>query len=386
MKKRILIFSVAYHPFVGGAEVAVKEITDRLSHKASDGAVELEFEMITLNLDGLQKSEEQVGNVKVYRIGGKGRVYKLLFPFSAYVKARTLHKIHSYNAVWSIMASFGGFAASFFKRKNPHVPFILTLQEGDPIEYIQRQVRFVYPLFKNIFKRATIVQTISTYLATFAREMGVQGEIHVIPNGVDTILFTKTFSDSELEIVRQEIGKEPGERFLITTSRLVVKNGIKDVIAAMTLLPSSVKFIILGIGPLEQELRKQVEDLDLGKRVVFVGQKEYQDIPKYLAVSDIFIRPSRSEGMGNSFIEAMAAGIPVIATPVGGIPDFLKDRETGLFCNVQDPESVKETIELLLSDTMLREYIKTQAQAMVFEKYDWNTVVKAMQDKVFSKV
>ncbi|MDQ3076554.1 MAG: glycosyltransferase family 4 protein [bacterium] len=378
MKKRILIFSVAYHPFVGGAEVAVKEITDRSS--------DYEFEMITLNLDGLQKSEEQVGNVKIYRIGGKGRVQKLFFPFSAYVKAQRLHKIYPYDAVWSIMASFGGFAASFFKRKNPYVPFILTLQEGDPIEYIKRQVRFVYLLFKNIFKRATIVQTISAYLAIFAREMGVQGEIQVIPNGVDTKIFTQQFSNPELEIVRQEIGKEPGERILITTSRLVVKNGIKDVISAMTSLPPSIKFVIVGIGPLEQELRRQVEDLKLGKRVLFLGQKRYHDIPKYLAVSDIFIRPSLSEGMGNSFIEAMAAGVPVIATPVGGITDFLKDRETGIFCKVNNPESIKEKVELLLSDQNLKETISSHAKTMVLEKYDWDTVVKAMQDKVFSKV
>ncbi len=378
MKKRILIFSVAYHPFVGGAEVAVKEITDR-THQ-------YEFEMITLNLDGKQKSEERIGNIKVYRIGGKGRMYKLLFPFSAYIKARSLHKNHPYNAIWSIMASFGGFAASFFKRSFPEVPFILTLQEGDPIEYIKHQVRFVYPLFNTIFKRATIVQTISTYLGHFARDMGVKENIFVIPNGVDTNLFTKTFTDAELEIVRQEIGKEPGERVLITTSRLVVKNGIKDVLSAMALLPYSIKFIILGVGPLEHELRKQVADVHIDKRVLFLGQKAYQDIPKYLAVSDIFIRPSLSEGMGNSFVEAMAAGIPVIATPVGGIPDFLHDNETGVFCQVNNPESIKEKVELLLADGDLRAKIQLQGRELVLEKYDWNIVVKVMQDKVFSKI
>ena len=78
--KRILIFSVAYYPtFIGGAEIAVKEITDR-TH-------DLEFDMITLNLDGKQKLQERIGNVMIYRIGGPGRFSKLLFPFTAAQKA-----------------------------------------------------------------------------------------------------------------------------------------------------------------------------------------------------------------------------------------------------------------------------------------------------------
>ncbi|MES2437253.1 MAG: glycosyltransferase family 4 protein [Patescibacteria group bacterium] len=374
MKKKILIFSVAYHPFIGGAEVAVKEITDRLH--------EYEFDMVTLNLDGKQLPYERIGNIDVFRVGMKGRLSKLLFPFTAYYFANRRHRTEKYDATWSIMASFSGFAALFFKLIHPKIPFFLTLQEGDSLQHIKRQVGILYFLFKKIFKKADRIHAISQFLATFGKDMGATCPIVVIPNGVDTTVFMKTFSDAQLELVFKELGKEKGERLLITTSRLVAKNGIGDVIAAMALLPHSIKFAVIGIGPLEDTLRKQVADLKLTERVLFLGQKENVDLPKYLAVSDIFIRPSLSEGQGISFIEAMAAGIPVIATPVGGIPDFLEDRKTGLFCRVNDPQSIVESVTEILDNHELKEQIVQNAQDMAKNKYSWPLIVKRI-DKEF---
>ncbi|MBX4197906.1 glycosyltransferase family 4 protein [Candidatus Parcubacteria bacterium] len=384
--KRILIFSVAYHPFVAGAEVAVKEITDRLSHKASAGAVELEFDMITLNLDGKQKSEEKIGNVMVYRIGGKGRIHKLLFPFTAYFKASKLHKKLTYDAIWSIMASFSGFAAVFFKMSNPKVFFILTLQEGDPISYIKRQVWFVYPLFRRIFWKADLVQAISNYLADFARSMGTQARVEVIPNGVDLKIFLMKNDHIEVKSIRQELGIQPDDKVLITTSRLEVKNGVRDIIESLKFLPTNVKLIIVGIGTLERKLKAQVKTLGIQDRVVFLGFKNNSDLPKYLHAADVFIRPSLSEGMGISFIEAMAAGVPVVATPVGGIPDFLKDWQTGLFCAVDDPESIADRVNIFLKDSKARTEIVRIAHTLVTQKYDWSRIADEMRNKVFSKI
>ena len=121
-------------------------------------------------------------------------------------------------------------------------------------------------------------------------------------------------------------------------------------------------------------------------RVKFLGYIPHNEMPQYLHVSDIFIRPSLSEGMGNSFIEAMASGIPVIATPVGGIIDFLRDGETGLFCEVQNPKSIAQKGEKLIKDRESRDYIVKNAQKMVNEKYDWNIIAKDMKDNVFLKV
>jgi glycosyltransferase involved in cell wall biosynthesis len=92
-----------------------------------------------------------------------------------------------------------------------------------------------------------------------------------------------------------------------------------------------------------------------------------------------------SEGFGNSYIEAMAAGIPVIATPVGGIVDFLKDGETGLFCEVQNPRSIAQKVEKLIKDKESRDYIVRNAEQMVKEKYDWGKISGEMR-KVFFRL
>src|SRR3989344_6719554 len=98
----------------------------------------------------------------------------------------------------------------------------------------------------------------------------------------------------------------------------------------MVLLPAY-ELVIAGSGPQEQELKKLIRDLNIAGRVKFLGTVSQEELPALLATSGLFVRPSRSEGLGIAFLEAMAAEVPVIATPIGGIPDFLKDYVTGLF-------------------------------------------------------
>ncbi len=155
--------------------------------------------------------------------------------------------------------------------------------------------------------------------------------------------------------------KKPNDVFLITTSRLVDKNAVDDIVRAVALLPERVKLLVVGEGPNAEALWNLGVELGVEKRVRFIGHVLYKDIPAYLAISDIFIRPSLSEGMGNSFVEAMAAGIPVIGTPVGGIVDFLFDPQspqgsiapTGLFCRVRNPQSIADAVNRLTEDPKL---------------------------------
>lgn len=400
--KRVLIFSLVYYPdLVGGAEVAIKEVTERIS------PTDIEFDMITLRLNSTLPRFEKIGNVNVYRIGFGVKhpkidellvfplvLNKYLFPFIGFLKARALHKKNPYDGIWAMMANYSAFAALFFKMWFIEVPYLLTLQEGDPIEYIKQRVRMVYPLFKRIFKRADFLQTISNYLAQFARDMGYNGPLAVVPNAVDIAHFSREYSGDELFSLKQKLKKGAvDDIFLITTSRLVKKNAIDEVIRALPLLEQRVKFLILGIGPDEVMLRALAEELKVSGRVKFLRQIPHEEMPKYLAVSDIFIRPSRSEGLGNSFLEAMAAGLPVIATRVGGIPDFLFDPEknrdhepTGLFCEVDNPESIASQVKRLILDESLRTRLTTNAKKLVIEKYDWNLIAKDMKEKVFDKL
>ncbi|MDQ5893445.1 MAG: hypothetical protein QG640_457 [Patescibacteria group bacterium] len=377
---KILIFSLAYYPrFVGGAEVALKEITDRIPLS------EIEFDMITLN-GGNEPVFEKIGNISVHRIFKKvGYVQKLLYPFVAFLKALQLNRKNKYDATWSMMASYNSFAALFFKLIHSEIPFILTLQEGDPIPQIKRRVLPMWPLFKMIFRKADHIQTISKYLADWALEMKAKCPVTVVPNAVDFNFFSTRKSDAELAVLKNTLGKKPEDVFIITTGRLVVKNATGDIIDALQYLPTNVRFIILGQGFLEKVLKEKVEKLGLKERVHFLGFISHKDMPQYLHVSDIFIRPSLSEGFGNSYVEAMAAGIPVIATPVGGIVDFLKDGETGLFCEVQNSRSIAQKVEKLIKDRESRDYIIKNAEQMVRENYDWKTIANQMNE-VFQSV
>ena len=384
-KKRILIFSLAYHPFVGGAEIAIKEITDRIP--------DVQFDVITLRLDSVNPAFEQMGNVFVYRVGFAKRapsmtdlvsfpwyLMKVFYPLLACVKACALHREKKYDAVWAMMA-YAGFAAVLFRWKYSEVPYILTLQEGDSIKYITKRWRmfFVRSLLNRVFRTPSLVQTISSYLGEFAKSMGYKGQIEIIPNGVDIKKFISAH-------IRSDIKKSDSVVKIITTSRLVYKNAVDDIIRALALLPKECVLEIVGSGQDEKTLRYIARNLDLEDRVIFAGEVKHEQIPTYLHKADIFVRPSRSEGMGNSFIEAMAAGLPVIATPVGCITDFLKDDETGLFCEVNNPESVAAQVKRLMEDKALREKISANARAMVEEKYDWNIIAKQMKEKVFEQV
>ncbi|MFA5359797.1 MAG: glycosyltransferase family 4 protein [Patescibacteria group bacterium] len=377
MAKKILIFSTAYLPLIGGAEIAIKEITDQIS--------DIQFDMITLRFNSSLPKFERIGNINVYRIGfaklnpGMDELVKfplkfnkLFFPFSAYFKACRLHKKNHYDGIWAMMAAYAGFAAMFFKTCYKNVPYLLTLQEGDPIPEIKKKIRFLYPLFKRIFIQANIIQAISNYLANFAREMGYKGRLEVVPNGVNAEKFKiENLNKKEL---KNKFNINESDKILVTISRLVKKNAIDDIIKSLVYLPENIKFLILGDGPDKKFLENLVKELKLENRVILKGQISQDDLPKYLAVADIFIRPSLSEGQGIAFLEAMAAGVPVIATPVGGIVDFLRDKETGLFCEVNNPKSIAEKAKILLENKDLVEKIKINAVKLVREYYDWHMI------------
>ncbi len=378
MTKKILIFSTAYFPFVGGAELAVKEITDRIDN--------VQFDIITARMDRKLSKFERIGNVNVYRVGFGISLDKFLIVKLGILKALKLERKNHYNIIWSIMASQASVVAAFFKIIYPNKKLILTLQEGDEEEHLKRYVLgndFLYkilirPWHVLVFKKADLITAISDYLKNRAIKVGVKCPIELVPNGVDVKKF-KSHQPPRTNL------KNNDEKILITTSRLVEKNAVGNIIEALKYLPENVKLFIIGDGPLKNNYASLITRYGLQERVKFFGYLPHEEIVEYLHNADIFIRPSLSEGFGNSFIEAMAAGIPVIATPVGGIPDFLKNGETGLFCNVHDPKSIAEKVKILLNDDELNRKIVSNAQKMVSEKYDWNLIAGKMKN-IFNKL
>ncbi len=366
---KILIFSLAYFPEVGGAEIAIKEITDRLP--------DTECHLIALRFSDAPQ-EERVGKVVVHRVGqGGSYLQKILYVPRAARLACALHAQHSFDLAWAMM-SYMLFPVVLARARGVRVPYLLSLQEGDPFEHVFARWRILplLPLLRYGFRHAAAVQAISTFLGSWAGEAGYHGEVTVIPNGVDLTRFVQTHTHAQhIEGLR-----------LVTTSRLVPKNALDDVIRALVFLPESVTFSIYGTGPEEGRLRQLAQDLQVAPRVHLKGYVAHTELPAALADADIFVRPSRSEGMGNSFIEAMAVGLPVVATQVGGISDFLFDAKrnpdkptTGWAVAVGAPEQIAAAVKDIATNPTKTSRATANAVRLVRERYSWDRVAHHMR-------
>ena len=398
--KKVLILSLAYYPkFIGGDAVAIKEITDRISPS------DIEFHMVTLRFDAAVQKIERVGNVLVHRIGFTGhnvtiadlqkfplKYTKYFFQFTAALKALSLYRQYKYDAIWAMMAHSAGIPAALFNLAHPRVPYILTLQEGDPPEYIEKTARPLWPLFKRAFTQADIVQTISHFLADWARRMGYKGPIEVIPNG-SSVDLSKIYSPEELEEYKKKVGKKDGDVFIVSVSRLVHKNAVDDIVRALPMLPANIKLLLVGEGPDKDMLQKLSTDFGLSDRVIYTGHVDTSETAKYRAISDIFARPSRSEGMGNSFASAMASRLPIIATQEGGLADFIfdakrnPDKETTAWVVDKDSsDQIAQAVKDILANPEQVKKVTGTCYRLVAEVYNWDVIAKAMRDKVFSRV
>jgi len=370
--KKILIFSLAYFPQVGGAEIALKEVTDRIS--------DIEFHMITMRFAQTESPEEHIGNIVVHRVGhGASYLQKILFIPRAARAAMRLHQKQRFDAYWAMM-SYMVLPLVFLRTCGVRTPYVLTLQDGDPFEHVfsRFSIRPFLPLLRYGFRHATTVSVLSTYLASWARRVGYLGEPEIIPNGVAVRVFAGAMPT--------DVGKKEGEFWLVTSSRLVHKNAVDDVIRALVLLPKYVHFLILGSGVEETRLRALVSHLELGGRIHFKGHVLHSELPGYLHSCDAFVRPSRTEGFGSSFVEAMAAGLPVIATQEGGIADFLFDAKrnpnrppTGFAVDCDSPEQIANATKEIMTNPDKVQHVRENAFALVCEKYDWDIVARQIR-------
>lgn len=362
--KKILIFSLEYFPYVGGAEVAVREITKRNK--------DFEFTLLTCWNDRHLPREEMIDGVRVIRVGvGRRKIDKYLFAFWAPAVAQVWHGRRRFDLVWAIMANQAGLAALLFRLVNYRMPYLLTLQEGDPPEYYFRRVWFWYPLYRRIYLKANCIQAISRFLAERARGHGYQGPIKIIPNGVDLSLFVFGARLRRDKLV------------VITVSRLVKKNGVDILIKALADLKKrgrTIKCLIVGGGKEELFLKNLARDLGTAEEITFAGEVAASVVPTYLAAADIFVRPSLSEGLGSAFLEAMAAGLITIGTPVGGIVDFLRDRETGFLVTPEDPKVLADKLAMIMDNINAYQKVATDGRKLVEQYYSWEKIAGQMKN------
>lgn len=167
--------------------------------------------------------------------------------------------------------------------------------------------------------------------------------------------------------------KNRKEYVVISVSRLVEKNGLADLIRAIPLVKNRIRLEIVGSGPLKNKLKALAEQLGIEGRVIFQGEVAHNEVLDILKNVDVFVRPSLSEGLGTAFIEAMAAGLPVIGTPVGGITDLITNDETGVLCTPGDVQGIADAIDKILDDQSFAKKISCAGQKFV-NNLEWGNI------------
>ena len=364
--------------------MAVQEITRRLA--------EYECELITTRLSRDLPVRERIGAVVVHRVGlgfGGAWLNKVLSPFWGALKALQLMRAGRVDAFWAIMVTYtsgAAYIANILRFWDP-VSIVLTLQEGDSEAHLtERHGGLIHFAWKLALRRASFLTAISTHLKDRASRLGYTGHAIIIPNGVDVARFGHPATFEAMDECRERLGFTKDKRIVITAGRLVHKNGVDLIIKALPYLPEHVVFVSLGDGKERGALITLSERCAVADRVRLLPFVTHEELPIYLQLADVFVRPSRSEGMGNAFIEAMMSKTPVVGTAVGGIPDFLTDNETGLIAMSDNPKSIAEKIMLLLEDHALRAAVVERAFILTRERYGWDRIAHDMKTKVFDRL
>src|SRR5437667_464407 len=179
-----------------------------------------------------------------------------------------------------------------------------------------------------------------------------------------------------------------GGRWLVTVARLQEHKGMDTVIRALPAILArapDVRYAVAGTGPDRERLEKLVQELGLGDRVRFLGAVGDQDLPACYNLASVYVGASRRagrlgvEGFGISLVEASACGLPVVAGNSGGIPDAVREGETGFLVPPEDPAALAGAISRLLADTELARRVGAAGRRAVETYYNWDRVVRDLR-------
>ena len=222
--------------------------------------------------------------------------------------------------------------------------------------------------------RAEGLAAVSKALKKEMKAIGIGADIQVLRNGVDLELFQPLYNR---EKVRSELGFN--QKTLLFVGRLDPVKGHDLVIKAMKEL-EGYKLVIVGDGPLEQDLKKMASELNVASRVQFEGRIDQVKLPDYYGAADALVLASSREGWPNVLLESIACGTPVVASGVWGIPEVISSPEAGVLVSERTPAAFAQAIIGLFQDYPDRQ--KTREHA---EKYSWDAVTEA-QYNIFRKL
>ncbi|CAA9892064.1 Glycosyltransferase family 4 protein [Candidatus Methylobacter favarea] len=302
----------------------------------------------------------------------KGNLFKLpaLVAFellNIYLKLKKGHYdlLHSH---WILPQGFTGVLAT----KVQPIPHLITVHGGDVFALKGKVL--------NTFKQFSLSHCNAITVNSSATQTAVQElcpdlkHLHKIPMGVE---ITNNQENSHQLALKAQYKKNAGP-LLIFVGRLVDEKGVEDFIRAIGLVKTKLpelSALIIGQGQDREAFERLTKSLNLDQIITFTGWIDPEKIQDYLSIADIFIGPSRisesgwKEAQGLTFLEAMAANTPVIATRTGGITDFIIDGETGLLVKERCPEEIAVAIEKIILQPDLMGKLQENAYLKVIHEY-----------------
>ena len=328
--KKILIATGLFPPQIGGPATYSKILAQELPRRG--------FEVEILNFGVLLKFPKILRHLiyffKALFLGPRTEIIFAQDPVSVGLPAMLAAKILRKKFILKIVGDYAWEQArQRFGVKDSLDDFIIK-KYGFKIEFLRKIEKLV------AWNALTIVVP-SFYLKKIVVSWGIpEQKIKVVYNTFDSENFRPDFSGPK--------------DIILSAGRLVPWKGFPMLIDLIGELPAEIKLVIAGSGPEEQSLKFQVENLELNERVILAGQLAKKELAEYFRRARIFVLNTQYEGLPHSVLEAMACGVPVITTNIGGNSEVIKDGFNGFLVPYNDKGTFKKTILTLWNDENLR--------------------------------
>ncbi len=364
---QILIINSEYPPIGGGAGNASAHIAEQLE-KMGHGIA------IVTSRFGRFPHKEQKDNVTVYRIPSLRRrqdrsnpLEQIVFIIFASLWTLSLVPHFKPNATLAFFGVPSG-AIAWLLKKVYQIPYVISLRGGDVPGFRPYDFHFYHkliaPFLRVIWRNAAAVIANSKGLRQLAQGFDARFEIPVIPNGVDLELYKSG-------------GRDWSAPRLLSVGRIVHQKGLDLAMHALGGLKElNWEWRIAGDGPEMGSLQALAQELGIQDRVVFLGWQSRQQLIENYKQSNVFLFPSRHEGMPNAVLEAMASELPVVATCISGNEELVTDGVTGCLVPSEDIEALQTALKKILSDATLRQQMGNASRRRVEENYSWESTAQ----------
>jgi glycosyltransferase involved in cell wall biosynthesis len=381
---RILLLSAFYHPFVGGVETHARELARYLAETGFGIAV------VTKRAPGVP-ARDTVDEVPVYRTypgGARTGIRKwLMLPF-AFERIMTLRR--SFDLIYCPGYQGIGLAALAAGRllgrpvvlRSGNIGVLAGRNLDAPlarwkISPDQPVVRTVKRLLRRAYMTADAFACNSREIEQEALALGVcRARVHYLPNAVDVERFRPPEPGERLRI-RRQAGWSEDTLLCMYVGRLSIEKGVMDLLHAWATIDRRAILVLVGPDMPDNPLdagpaaRRYAADHGL-TNVIFHGPA--QDVAPLLRAADVAVQPSHYEAFSNAVIEAMATGLPIVASRVSGMQDCLTHDQSGLLCDPGSPDDLAAGLRRVIDDPALRARLGETARTAVVERFSREAV------------